>query len=842
MELHRAAERLPIGDRSDERTTRMLIQALYEWLHERCESLENVNVSPNLACLLEHPVPLMKEERVTKVDLKEGSCIYLNDDPQRSPHIAGFTIGYTLPLSAKSRFRALFDGLRHLLGADRVRRVSQEPIDLDFLKNPDVSGGRLLDLIEQSMGMSHGDIEQELAALIAYGRSEQPMDPSKQAFRDHWSRFRDCLVTFGEFPTDGPANEALFDDRALEGPTLYVVAERIGCGNAKRRGVNLVRLSWRVVGSAHRDAFEAFAGGLLTDRHKEFLQERGIGDAEWDEIRTAIGAPIEQGRERLRAVAFALWWRTTPRGAVSEFESEWDGSGDPVAAVSRFFDMEESAARIRLNDARSVTSDEEEAVLAEELGVTVAEWQEARERLGLQRVQFRQTVRNFKNVARWVAGAIAVAASRYARLDADSVKSVVDTIRSIDCPAGLAETHANVQAVLVNALHLAAEVVENVPRPSMRRLAGALRREADRAPCTVQDIRLRGVPRRELNHFVDQDESERAKTAEESVRSLLRVAELLAERNGEAIDATALEHDDRVRRHTVGWWANAFAALRALKRAIARLAPRTARALGRERAFAALRSHRELWKAFPELGDPESGTLHPPSLPKRLILGLKKTTTEIEADLGMSGDGEIERKLRQYVQPDLDLRALAQRERAQLGPDPDIRRPGGTGGWRTTQRRDEDDLVGFLGELFVHQHFVAADFPDFDISCWVSENRGKYEGQTREPMIYGCDFRYRDIAGGLTGRNDAPLCFIEVKTTTSDGWAPFPITANEWRLAQKCHDERNEGDVYVVIRVRQVQDAPEIFDVIVNPVQAFQDGWLRPRNKDFYLVVGRPLE
>ena len=129
----------------------MLIQALYEWLHERCESLENVNVSPNLACLLEHPVPLMKEERVTKVDLKEGSCIYLNDDPQRSPHIAGFTIGYTLPLSAKSRFRALFDGLRHLLGADRVRRVSQEPIDLDFLKNPDVSGvDDCLTLIEQS--------------------------------------------------------------------------------------------------------------------------------------------------------------------------------------------------------------------------------------------------------------------------------------------------------------------------------------------------------------------------------------------------------------------------------------------------------------------------------------------------------------------------------------------------------------------------------------------------------------------------------------------------------------------------------------------------------------------
>ena len=81
----------------------------------------------------------------------------------------------------------------------------------------------------------------------------------------------------------------------------------------------------------------------------------------------------------------------------------------------------------------------------------------------------------------------------------------------------------------------------------------------------------------------------------------------------------------------------------------------------------------------------------------------------------------------------------------------------------------------------------------------------------------------------------------EVKATTSDGRAPFPITFNEWRLAQECHDDGEER-VYVIVRVRQIQEAPEIFDVIVDPVKALQDGWLRMRDKDLYLVVGHAVD
>ena len=354
----------------------------------------------------------------------------------------------------------------------------------------------------------------------------------------------------------------------------------------------------------------------------------------------------------------------------------------------------------------------------------------------------------------------------------------------------------------------------------------------------MQNLRLRGVPRRELNHIFDHNESERTKRAEEAVQSVLRVAKMLAKQYGEELDVKALEGDVRVIRHTTGWWANAFAALRALKRMITRTAPRTGRVLAQKRAFTAPQSWRELWKAFPELGDPKSEASSAP-LPKIRILGLEKTSSEIEADLVPGGDGEIERKLRQCVQPDLNLHALANQARASIGLGSDAHRSGGTGGWRTTGQRDDDELVGYLGERYVYEHFLAANFPDFDISCWASENRERYDGQASKQIGQGYDFCYRDVTGQLTGRDDAPICLIEVKTTTGDGQAPFPITANEWRVAQKYHDQQDDH-IYLIIRVRHVLVAPEIFDVIVDPVQASLDGWLRWRNKDFYLAVGHP--
>ena len=353
LELHQVAERLS-ADGSTEQATRMLVQTLYEWLLNRCENQESGNSHPELASLLKHPIPLMRGDRIESVDLNGGACVYLNDDVQRSPHIAGFATGYALPLSAKSSFKALFDGLQHLLGPDRVRRVSQEPINLDFSMDIKFSEGQLLELIEQSLGTSPDGIELQLAALIAYGRSEYLMEPSKQTFREHWGRMRNCRVVFGKFGATGTADQALYDARAQAGPTLFIASNGTKIEDPGHRGRLLVQQSWRVIGPGYRDAFEAFAGVLLSGREREFLRERRIGDSEWDEVQTAIGASLDLGRTRLRVFAFALWRRRHPLRTASEFDSEWEKSGNPIADVAHFFDVDDATARARINDAQII--------------------------------------------------------------------------------------------------------------------------------------------------------------------------------------------------------------------------------------------------------------------------------------------------------------------------------------------------------------------------------------------------------------------------------------------------------------------------------------------------------
>ncbi len=841
LELHRVAEQLPT-DGSTEQVTRMLVQTLYEWLHNRCEYKKSENFHSELAYLLEHPVPLMKGDRVESVDLNGGACVYLNDDLQRSPHITAFATGYALPLSAKSSFKALFVGLQHLLGSERVRRVSQEPISLDFSKDIEFREGQLLELIGESLGTNPGVIELQLAALITYGRPEHPMDPSKQAFGEHWGRVRNCRVVFGRFAATGAADQALYDALASSTPTLFIASSDTLINNPLQVGRHLVRQSWRIIGPGHRDAFEAFAGVLSSGREREFLRDRGVGDSEWDEVQTAIGASLNQGRTRLRVFAFALWRRRHPLGTASEFDSEWDNSGNSLAEIAHFFNVGDATARAWINDAQIITDDEGELILAGDFGVTVAEWQDAREQLGLERVRFHQTIQKFKSAARWVAGAMAVAASRYDRLEEHIVRSAVDEIQSLDCPVALAETLASDGEMLVEALGRAANVVGKTSHPAMIRLAEALRRQVGRAPESIQQLKWRSVPRRELNHFVDYEKNQRERMASEAVRRVLDIAKALAVVNKETVDIAAIQADVQVLRYTKGWWANAFAALRTLKIPISSQAPQTAKILEKRRTFAEIRSNDELWKMFPELGDPRNRPSDHQTPPKKQILGFEKSQSEIDSDLAAGGESEIVRELCKFVRSDIDLSTLANRERARIDSSSRVRKSGGVGGWRNTQRRDEDELVGYLGERLVHEYFMSAKFPDYDASCWISENRGGYKGLTSDPIDFGYDFRFRDSAGRLTGRSDAPLCCIEVKATTGDGRAPFPISSNEWRFAQKYHHQ-DDGDkcVYIIVRVRHVLEEPEIFDVIVDPVKALQDGWLRTRDKDIYLVVGHAV-
>ena len=70
---------------------------------------------------------------------------------------------------------------------------------------------------------------------------------------------------------------------------------------------------------------------------------------------------------------------------------------------------------------------------------------------------------------------------------------------------------------------------------------------------------------------------------------------------------------------------------------------------------------------------------------------------------------------------------------------------------------------GLLGEAFAYE-VLRKQLPEFDASNWVSSNRQRYGLEAEGDDNLGYDFQYRDIDGKLTGRETAPLCFIEVKS------------------------------------------------------------------------------
>jgi hypothetical protein len=147
-------------------------------------------------------------------------------------------------------------------------------------------------------------------------------------------------------------------------------------------------------------------------------------------------------------------------------------------------------------------------------------------------------------------------------------------------------------------------------------------------------------------------------------------------------------------------------------------------------------------------------------------------------------------------------------------------------------------MIGKLGEAFVYEMF-RSKLPGFDASNWESQARNAYGFEGRGNDGLGYDFSYRDEAGMLTGREDAPMCLIEVKATDTDGSGSFPISCGEWREAHNAYNSNDRS--YVIIRVQNVFTEPAVFDVILDPVRLWQEGRLQLVNKDLWVRVGIPF-
>ncbi|MCW5805909.1 MAG: DUF3883 domain-containing protein [Deltaproteobacteria bacterium] len=317
------------------------------------------------------------------------------------------------------------------------------------------------------------------------------------------------------------------------------------------------------------------------------------------------------------------------------------------------------------------------------------------------------------------------------------------------------------------------------------------------------------------------------------MNAVVRVAARLALLFGETIDAPALLTDAALSARMRGEWAHVYAALFLLRPLIEKTAPESTRKLSAAHAFRDTTTYTALVQRLPDLPRSERDVPQP----KQSVLGVEFTIDELRDDLLAGATGSLGAKLAAAAAHGIDpaLLSASRTALASLGSNSSRGKSGG--GRSTRQARREPELVGDLGEAFVHEWLGLVLGADYGPDCWVSKSRERYGLPSGNDGL-GFDFKVPDPRGLLFHRA-AHSFHIEVKSTsTDDGRGPFPMSRAEWDEARRCHAE---GDaVYVIVRVFEADTAPTIGDVIFDPFAAHERGEIRLADRDLWVTVAPP--
>jgi hypothetical protein len=777
------------------RALKAYVRALYEWLDASFSRDEDRTIYENL---LFRPVPLLQGGELESIDLQNLSVVYIEDDSQRSRFIPGFDSSFSLPLRAGGASKGVFDAFSDVLGEERVQRTSTANIETGFLfsDEPNIS---LLGYLEKEVGEKRNfNIISDLGVLIAFGRSQQPMNPKKEdgEFKKVWDRLKSTKIHWGTFRDSENGHIVIFDERHEIGPILQV---------AKHATPEDVLFScWQIFGPAYRDLWAAFTGAVKTSERERFFSERQIGFAERDEVSAVIQHSTIHKLLAIQSLLYTIWRKTNSEVSVDRFKKIWKTKSGSLDEMAEWIGIDSIVLAKLLDEAQGLTSEEDQAHFLNRLEITVSEWQIARVELGLKKIHFSQTIKIFEITKKYLLAYLMVDAARKQTIDLDADE---------------------VEKILNDGMEF--QGIEKIAKA-----LGAFKHKSSRILGGIKSGKYR---RKEIDTYFAQDERQRSVDAAEALNNLLKVAQALAEKKGESFEKDELKKDIKVAAFSDGWWASRFAVLRAAGKALFRLVPETAKALSKKRAFYPPRPWQELWKKFPELGLPSKDEIFIKPVPKVTILNTTKTETKFDEDLMLGSSGEIGALMIQHMNISLDMASLINREREKVAIEwinRGRRTRGGGGGHANNKEKEQN---GLLGEIFAYETFRQV-LPGFDYSCWVSENREKYGFEAPSEAGRGYDFVYFDSENIMTGQALTNLCFIEVKSSGDDGLKPFPMTTNEWACAKECYDG-NEEAVYIIVRVKNVRTSPEIFDIIVDPVKHWHEGRLAIENKDIYIQV-----
>lgn len=818
--LHRLST-LPAETLRDRATAaRALVGELWDRLRAHCVRLR-ATAPLDLRQIVEAPVPLFRGRALEVVDLRQIDALFVNDDPIRGTFVPGLEGSLQLP--PLRDVHALVIALRSVIGEHRVVMTSEAPVVTHFTPSPGESPSRFLDLL--ALEFPDVDVPVDLALLRAYvGRAD--IDPQKREFTDFWASMERLVVQRGVFG-DGDArtgSRSFYDSAA---GVLQVAHDATP--------LDIVIASWPLATVSHREVWVTY-GKALADRSIEsFFAERQIGETE----RQLVESITRRGRitrlSPLRSAVFAVALSRSLADPDS-FDATWEDHAGSVADLARWLgaDLEEP-----LLLAVSALSEEDAVIpILRAAEVPIAAWQHARVVLGLPRWSFSKTRETFIEARDALVAALKSEPVRFPTVNLAVARGAIEALSALTPDEEVLATLLDFGGALQLVARRAHEIFTKLAnRPAIAILADRVAALAAAKPeehakhlDDLGTLREKEIYRRD-------PEVIRSHHAKEERDNLLRVAVPLATSSGETLDPLAVVADQRIAAFSDGWWANRWAVLVSLQRVIDAAAPKTARALSDERAFRDHMDWRLLWTKFPQLGPVAAATAAQKPPPRRIpLFGNDEPADTLEDDLRAGSAGKIGEAMERLVSSSLDLAALGTGVRATLvdsSSDGARGTKGGKGGGGGAEARADRELNGLLGEIFVYEQFRRL-LDDFDEYAWKSENRTNYGFSAGQDGL-GYDFLYIDRAGKLTG-SPGLECRIEVKATSGDGSAPFPMTTPEWDSAQACHYSGGKS-CFLIVRVADVRTAPRIVDIIRDPFALWKARNLTISARDLWVRV-----
>jgi len=749
---------------------------------------------------------------------------YVNDDPVRAGFISNFSEAYIWPLDLRHAYSDLRNEIRRQLGESAVVFTSEAPVESRFVEHQNLKREHLLEWL--SARFPQHSVVSDLACLIVYTGRET--DPHGEDFKRTWRSFERASIAFGEFPIDSP--KPYFYDRSTR--QLQVSAD---LSDAEK-----VAATWMLVGLSYRNAWLAYAHELEKGTPRKLLADQRITSAQRENVENVIGVSSTERFNHMFAAVLTLWFVRFGKKPISSFKEEWNLHARSVSGLCAWLGRPELADTF----ATGLGLSEEEASLAiiRAVGIDSQEWQQARLALGMEHWSFTFKIKAWNDTMTELVSILKTCVARSVSTSPSLLEPILRDPRLSAPPSEIAYK-AEGDGEILGATLRQLQVVfnDNAGVAGVDFLQRRLAVVVDQAKDSLRTVNLDDAPARDIRIYRDEDkyEEKRRRDAQARFDGLIVVASALVKQLNEQIMAEDVSSDPRVSLLLQGWWANSFTVIWAMQRVFQAKVPKAAQRMSDERVFRDPAPANELLARFNELAG--VGGVEPAPPPKQIITIFGRGLTEDTAaiDLLRGSVGEIGEQLKEKAGLHPFDPNLGKGVREKIVLPSGKARPGGGGGrGDSTQASKKDrELAGLLGEAFVYEYF-RTNLPGFDEMAWRSCNRNAYGLEGPGDDSLGFDFSYQDNENRLAGRQDRPLCYIEVKATSGEGSEPFPMTVNEWEKARYCH--QTADSVYIILRVSHVRVNPMITDVIIDPFGLYGAGQVGVVSRDMWVYVGAP--